>query len=93
MGVVPKSVQPPPKINSTPKPKGPKKRPWCVKDPGQDTLSFTTAPHLAQLLAGCLELSTLAKVLHALVLGKEILLLGLSLVPNPLVKQLAGETL
>lgn len=47
------------------------------------------APHLAQLLTRGPVLGSLAQVLHALVLGQEILLLGIHLVTVPLVEQFA----
>lgn len=46
-------------------------------------------PHLAQLLACCLVLGALTQVLHALVLGQEVLLLGIHSVTLPLVEQFA----
>lgn len=46
-------------------------------------------PHLAQLLTRGPVLGSLAQVLHALVLGQEILLLGIHLVTVPLVEQFA----
>lgn len=47
------------------------------------------APHLPQLLASCLVLGALAQVLHALVLGQEVLLLGIHFVTISLVEQFA----
>lgn len=47
------------------------------------------SPHLPQLLACCLVLSALTQILHALVLGQEVLLLGVHFVTIPLVEQFA----
>lgn len=47
------------------------------------------APHLPQLLTSCLVLGTLAQVLHALVLGQEVLLLSIHFVTVSLVEQFA----
>ena len=47
------------------------------------------SPHLPQLFACCLVLSSLTQVLHALVLGQEVLLLGIHFVTLPLVEQFA----
>ena len=46
-------------------------------------------PHLAQLLTRRLVLGALTQVFHALVLGQEVLLLGIHLVTVPLMEQFA----
>lgn len=47
------------------------------------------SPHLPQLLARGLVLSSLTQVLHTLMLGQEVLLLGIHFVTLPLVEQFA----
>lgn len=55
---------------------------------GRKGQGLSPPPHLSQLLARGLVLGPLAQVLHALVLGQEVLL-GVRLVAVPLVEQLA----
>lgn len=59
--------------------------PW---NPGR-ARRIRSSPHLPQLLACCLVLSPLTQVLHTLILGQEVLLLGVHFVTLSLVEQFA----